>query len=205
VESLPQGPLQDRCESLIAPFVYRALTGLPWVTVKQAVRRTSDGETMIPLPGQKTFTSEASLRLAHELRKRADAILTGSGTILADRPEFTVRRTPDHPGKVRWLSILDRRGRVESQLPEWVAAARGCGFEVHFGRDLMSELKWLSDQGVMEVLVEAGPALTQAVMQSDFWCRHVLIRSSAESGQADEIRDEIRNSSRDMLNPGISS
>src|SRR4029079_2324066 len=90
---------------LIAPFCRLVRSGKPWVVVKQALSRAG---SMVPPPGQKTFTSEGSLLLAHRLRKESDAIITGSGTILADDPLFTVRRVPDHPGKRRFLALLDR-------------------------------------------------------------------------------------------------
>ena len=106
--------LAAEAERLVAPFVKWATTGLPFVTVKQALDETG---SMIPPAGdRKTFTSEASLTLAHRMRRRADAILTGTGTILADRPEFTVRHLPDHPGKSRILAILDRTGARASGL-----------------------------------------------------------------------------------------
>ena len=80
---------------LIAPFKKQVTQGLPWVTVKQAINMSG---TMLPPPNQKTFTSPQSLLLAHQLRKRTDAILTGSGTILADAPLFTIRHVPDSCG-----------------------------------------------------------------------------------------------------------
>ena len=103
--------LTARCIELIAPFAKSAMTRRPWVTVKQALDACG---SMIPPPGRKTFTSDAALRYAHMLRKRADAILTGSGTVLADDPEFTVRRVQDHADRVRQLAILDRRGRISA-------------------------------------------------------------------------------------------
>ena len=179
------------CELLIAPFAYRQRTGFPWVTVKQAI---SFQGSMFPAPGLKTFTSESSLILAHELRKRSDAILTGSGTVISDRPLFTVRRVPDHPGKRRWLVVMDRRRRVETEIPDWCRAAGERGFDLKFGDDLEAVLKDLSEQGVTEVLLEAGPSLTEVVLQSDFWCRHVLISqgnpSSPES--QDHVKDVYR-------------
>ncbi len=126
---LPETPgpvaaaLSARCIDLIAPFAKRATTGRPWVTVKQALDASG---SMIPPPGRKTFTSEAALRYAHVLRKRADAILTGSGTILADHPEFTVRRVPDHADRIRQLAILDRRGRVSA---DFLSAAASRNFD----------------------------------------------------------------------------
>ena len=153
--------LRKACEELIRPFAHWATTGLPWVVVKTAL--TADS-SMIPPPGQKTFTSPESLRLAHELRRRADAILTGSGTVLADRPEFTVRLVPDHPLvasglKKRRLVVMDRRGRTPA---EWIRQAESRGFEVLIRTDLQDTLKELGKMGVLEVLVEAGPELSSA-------------------------------------------
>ena len=48
---------------LIAPFSKRVTQGLPFVTVKQAINRAG---TMLPPAGQKTFTSQGSLLVAHE-------------------------------------------------------------------------------------------------------------------------------------------
>ncbi|MBB4122523.1 bifunctional diaminohydroxyphosphoribosylaminopyrimidine deaminase/5-amino-6-(5-phosphoribosylamino)uracil reductase RibD [Martelella radicis] len=163
------GTLARRASRLIAPFSKHVLTCLPWVTVKQALDETDD---MVPPAGAKTFTSPSSLVLAHRLRRRADAILTGSGTILADNPEFTVRRVADFAGKSRILAILDRRSRVPDA---YVAAAEARGFRVIRPEALEAALEELGRRGIMEVLVEAGPTLTAAVLQGGFWDEHVLI------------------------------
>lgn len=166
---------------LLAPFAKRARTGLPWVTVKQARDRSG---SMVPPAGRKTFTTGASLDFAHALRKRADAILTGSGTVLADTPEFTVRRVPDFPGKRRQLVILDRRGRVGGAYLE---AARGRGFDVSLETSLPAALARLGEAGALEVLVEAGIALTEAILASDLWDEHVLIQQASTPGAEDVI------------------
>ncbi len=168
--------LVQQAQRLIAPFVKRLQTGLPWVTVKQALSR--DG-SMIPPPGAKTFTSPASLVLAHRLRKRADAVLTGSGTVLADAPEFTVRLVADFAGKWRFLAILDRRGLVSSA---YLDAARARGFEVFIETDLAAALRHLGQLGALEVLVEAGPALLQAVQAGGFWDEWITI----EQGEGED-------------------
>lgn len=155
---------------LIAAFAKHVTTGKPWVTVKQALDRHG---SMIPPAGQKTFTSEASLDLAHRLRKRADAIITGSGTILADAPQFTVRRLPDFLGKRRHLVILDRRGRVPAS---YVEAAQARGFQVSIETDLADALTHLGQAGCLEVLIEAGTELTQSILASPLWDEHVTIR-----------------------------
>jgi diaminohydroxyphosphoribosylaminopyrimidine deaminase/5-amino-6-(5-phosphoribosylamino)uracil reductase len=160
----------------------RVLRGRPWVTVKRAL---TEGGSMLPPPGLKTFTSLQSLRLAHLLRRRADAILTGSGTILADQPEFTVRHLQDHVRGPRQLIIADRSGRVSQQASHYLEQARQRGFEVVITTDWRSEMARLSERGVMEILVEAGPSLSADVLAHEDWDEHWVIQKTA--GEEDQV------------------
>ncbi len=161
--------LKSDLQRLIAPFTKRALHGLPWVTIKQAINAQGN---MLPPAGQKTFTSQSSLVLAHQLRRRADAIITGSGTVLADNPQFTVRLVEDFADKKRHLVLFDSRRRIPQS---YLDAATLRGFKISFADDLLTTLKDLSEQGALEVLVEAGPSLTQSFLDSNLWDEHVLI------------------------------
>ena len=91
-------------DRLIAPFAKWSRTGRPWVMIKTALDAQGG---MIPPPGATTFTSPQSLAAAHRLRRSCEAIITGSGCILADDPAFTVRHLPDHPCRRRRLASLD--------------------------------------------------------------------------------------------------
>lgn len=166
--------LAANADRLIGPFAKRARTGLPWVTLKQALDARG---SMIPPAGQKTFATHASLVRAHELRRRADAVLTGSGTVLADAPLFTVRHVPDFAGKTRQLAILDRRGRVPA---EFLHAARARGFAPFIATSLNDALHALGEAGALEVLVEAGPQVTQSVLQAGLWDEHIRISAGAD-------------------------
>lgn len=186
--------LAKAAKRLIAPFAKHKETAMPWVTIKQAVSRTG---SMIPEVGRKTFTSKSSLIFAHKLRKRADAILTGSGTILADSPEFTVRHVPDFANKTRHLVVLDRRGRV----PEaYISTARKAGFDVHLANDLHECLTLLGQAGVLEVLVEAGPTLIAAVLNTPFWDEHITITQGKTLDNADKIATRYRADLHETLN-----
>ncbi len=180
------------CRELIAPFAKWITTGIPWVTVKVALNSKgspAEGlQAMVPESGHKTFTSPESLRLAHELRRRADAILTGSGTVLADAPEFTVRNVPDHPGKRRFLAVLDRRDRIPR---EWLLKAEERGFQVVSGLELEPILKRLGELGAHEVLVEAGPTLTRTILDSGLWDEEIRIEVQGE-GQPDRVTRRYR-------------
>ena len=171
----------DRATRLIAPFAKRVTTGLPWVTVKQALN--SQGN-MRPEPGQKTFTSPQSLDLAHQLRKRADAILTGSGTVLADWPLLNVRRVPDFPGKRRKLVLMDRRHRIPDS---YISDATQRGFDVMQPNSFEEAFAELGKLGLNEVLVEAGPEIADNILASSLWDELVLIKQSKSPDQGDEI------------------
>jgi diaminohydroxyphosphoribosylaminopyrimidine deaminase/5-amino-6-(5-phosphoribosylamino)uracil reductase len=167
----------------LGPFLKRVTQGLPWITIKQALDPQG---SMIPPPGAKTFTSESSLRFAHELRRRSDAILTGSGTILADEPEFTVRKIPDHREKIRALWIADRRARVSDAFLRDALSRRLMAERVPDWREALTQAGSL---GVLEVLVEAGPGLSAAVLQSQLWDRWV--RFQVREGEPDTVLDEM--------------
>ncbi len=154
------------------------------MTVKQALDAPG---SMIPPQGRKTFTSEAALRYAHGLRKRADAILTGSGTILADDPAFTVRRVADHADRIRQLAILDRRGRVPVDVLSEAASRK---FDAFVAGDLLLALDRLGEAGCLEVLVEAGPAVTRSVLDAGLWDEHIVFLKGAGPDGTD--RAEIR-------------
>ena len=173
--------LTRQAARLIAPFATRTARGRPWLTLKQAL--TVDGG-MIPPPGAKTFTSESSLTLAHGLRRRADAVITGSGTILADAPLFTVRRVADPRRAPRRLAILDRRGRTPAAYLE---TTRRRGFEVTLHHDIPALLADLASVGALEALVECGPTLLEAFLAADLWDEHVILRQSPDPGEPDRV------------------
>lgn len=159
---------------LLYAFAYSVTLGRPWLTVKRAFDAQG---SMIPPLGQKTFTTPAALRLAHRLRKRADAILTGSGTILDDNPCFTVRHVPDYPGKQRMLAILDRRRRVPAA---YLADAQARGLMPVVYETIEAALADLAARGVRDILAEAGPQLSASLLASPFWAQDIVIQAGGD-------------------------
>ena len=157
------------CRELIRGFSSRTLRKRPFVTVKRALRTSG---SMIPANGRSTFTSQGGLRVAHELRAQADAIITGSGTVLADNPAFTVRYATDPRRTPRIIALLDRRNRVPAA---WLRNAADRGFVVITPSSYEEALAELAALGVMEVLVEAGPTLSNAILAGDIWDESVTI------------------------------
>lgn len=176
------GVKSEECAELIRPFAHWCKTRLPWITLK--IARDENGG-MIPPAGKKTFTSQNALRFAHELRKRSDAILTGCGTVIADRPHFTVRHVEDHPEKSRWLVIADRRGRTPK---EWLVLAEERGFKPVISDDLSATLRMLGENGAHEVLVEAGPTLCAEILRAKIWNEKITIH---KTGVTETITSEL--------------
>ncbi|MDG6093680.1 bifunctional diaminohydroxyphosphoribosylaminopyrimidine deaminase/5-amino-6-(5-phosphoribosylamino)uracil reductase RibD [Acetobacter sp. AN02] len=166
------------CRALIAPFVWRAVHGRAWISVKQALDVSG---SMIPPAGQTTFTSERALTLAHELRRATDAVVTGTGTVLADCPGLDVRRVPDHAEVRRLLVVCGDERRVPAA---WRARAEARS-DLCFCRDVRDLPEMIARTGRLWALVEAGPGLLTALRDAEVWddWLTVSVRSDRVSGE----------------------
>lgn len=177
------GAYRRDCEALIAPFARRVVTGRSWLTVKQALDVNGG---MIPPAGRTTFTDHASLVLAHRLRRATDAIVTGIGTVLADRPRFNVRHVADHePRAPRLLVICDRHGRTP---PDYREAMTQAGFNVQVTDDIAGVPARLAAHGVNWAMVEAGPGLLREIDRLGLWDDWLTIQQHAAQPDTHDIR-----------------
>ncbi len=89
-------------------FFSRVQRGRPWVRLKVAA--SLDGISALPNGKSQWITGEAARRDGHAWRRRASAVLSGIGTVLADDPRLDVRwvDTPAQPLRV----IVDSRFRL---------------------------------------------------------------------------------------------
>jgi diaminohydroxyphosphoribosylaminopyrimidine deaminase/5-amino-6-(5-phosphoribosylamino)uracil reductase len=84
------GFLEDDLLELNEDFFKFVTTGKPFVTVKYAM--SIDGKLATITGDSKWISSESSREYVHsELRRKADAILVGVNTIIADNPHLTIR------------------------------------------------------------------------------------------------------------------
>lgn len=94
----------------LRPYIKHRQAGLPYVIAKFAA--SLDGRTATRTGDSKWITGEAARAWVHQERAQVDAILVGSGTVLADDPALTARSggntLPRQPLRV----ILDSRGRT---------------------------------------------------------------------------------------------
>lgn len=90
-------------------FMKRMREGLPWVRLKVAT--SIDGISALPNGVSQWITSEAARADGHQWRARANVLLTGIGTVLADNPQLNVRGAvvTQQPLRVIIDSYLDIR------------------------------------------------------------------------------------------------
>ena len=152
-------------------FLKAMAIGLPFVRLKLGV--SLDGRVAMASGESKWITSETSRADVQRLRAKSGAIITGSGTILADDPALTVR-LPDvelanigtTPIPQPKIVVVDRTGKTAT------ANQRG-SYQVFKGNntlvwqdDLLSLLKTLVAQyQCYDVLVETGATLASAFLQ----------------------------------------
>ncbi len=166
---------------LLRPYIKHRQTGRPYVIAKFAA--SLDGRTATRTGHSKWITGESARNRVHQERARVDAILVGSGTVLADDPALTAR-----PGGVLAVRqpmrvVLDARGRTPASarlLSEpgstiivttcgagagWKRALAERGAEivecepVTAGVDLDALLAALGARGVLSVWAEGGGTL----------------------------------------------
>jgi diaminohydroxyphosphoribosylaminopyrimidine deaminase/5-amino-6-(5-phosphoribosylamino)uracil reductase len=98
------GVLEEQCRALIESFSKYITQRAPFVVLKLAA--TLDGKIASVSGDARWISGEESRKAVHRLRNEVDAIVIGSGTLVADDPELTCRIVR---GRNPWRIILDSR------------------------------------------------------------------------------------------------
>jgi diaminohydroxyphosphoribosylaminopyrimidine deaminase / 5-amino-6-(5-phosphoribosylamino)uracil reductase len=190
------GLLEKEAAELNAGFLMRMRAGRPFIRLKSA--GSLDGRTALANGESQWITSEEARNDVQAWRARSSAVLTSADTVIADDPKLNVRiDTPRQPLRV----VLDRRRRVRKtarifESPGEVllfagAAARATARKgeeklgdarvervktVRGHLDLPAVFQRLGELEINEVLVEAGPGLSGALLSAglvDEWLLYV--------------------------------
>lgn len=177
------GVLEQECRDINPVFFTAHTLRRPWVTLKWA--QSADGfidRRRQPDEPASRLSSPLTTMLVHRLRTLHDAILTGSGTALADRPQLTSRLWP---GRQPLRVIADRRRRIAPGLAE--------GFVI-LGNAGSTPADYLADlygRGVTSVLVEGGRELLQSFI--DAGCYDAVRVETAPVCLTDGIKAPVLN------------
>ncbi|MGE7992192.1 bifunctional diaminohydroxyphosphoribosylaminopyrimidine deaminase/5-amino-6-(5-phosphoribosylamino)uracil reductase RibD [Pseudomonas sp. NPDC089554] len=155
----------------------------PWVQLKMGM--SLDGRTALNNGSSKWITGAQARADVQYWRARSAAILTGSGTVLADNPSLTVRELASAEAIAPLRVVLDSQARVpqsaqvfdelapslqvvhERHLPPGAPGERLLGLPGNQqGLDLHALMTHLSERGLHEVMVEAGPTLAGSLLRA---------------------------------------
>lgn len=177
------GLMEAQARALNRGFLSRIQRGRPWLRIK--LGSSLDGRTAMANGDSKWITGEAARADVMHWRARSGAIVTGSGTVLTDDPQLTVRFHDDTQFVPPLRVVLDTglatvaRGRVREgdaptlylhapdvKPPRQLDAERAAVPLRDGELDLEAVLALLAGRGINEVQVETGATLAGAFLRA---------------------------------------
>lgn len=169
------GVLEDDAKELNKVFIKNITHKLPYITIKTAI--SLDGKIALENGKSKWITDNYSRSIVHKMRSSIQAIMTGSGTVLADNPNLTAR-LKNTKGKNPIRIIMDKEGKIppdynvfknntekifiitnsKTTYPSYIQ-------KINF-KDYRSLFKELYNLGVYNILIEAGAGLNSSLIAS---------------------------------------
>lgn len=145
------GPLRE--------WLHKQRTGLPHVTWKYAA--SMDGRSAAADGSSQWITSEPARADLHRRRAAADAIVVGTGTVLADDPALTARQADGSLADRQPLRVVVGKREIPSEAKVLNDDSRTMVIRTH---DPVEVLNALADR--TDVLVEGGPTLAGAFLRA---------------------------------------
>ncbi|WP_243751836.1 bifunctional diaminohydroxyphosphoribosylaminopyrimidine deaminase/5-amino-6-(5-phosphoribosylamino)uracil reductase RibD [Leucobacter weissii] len=164
------GLLADEAEDLLAPWLsVQEKPHRQWTVVKWA--QTLDGRAAAADGSSRWITGPHARADVHRRRAEADAILVGTGTLLADDPELTARAADGAPlvppAEQPLPVVLGRRAIPSESRVRRHPALREHGLEAPLrfdGNDLAAHVEELRRRGLQRLFVEGGPTIASAFL-----------------------------------------
>jgi diaminohydroxyphosphoribosylaminopyrimidine deaminase/5-amino-6-(5-phosphoribosylamino)uracil reductase len=155
------GLLADESAELNATWTFAVTNGRPFVTWKAAA--TLDGRIAAADGSSRWITSEPARAEVHELRATVDAVVVGTGTVLADDPHLAVRRDGEvAPGRQPLRVVVGLR-----DIPAGARVLDDAAPTVHLRtHDPVEVLAALVARDVQHVLLEGGPTVAAAFVRA---------------------------------------
>jgi diaminohydroxyphosphoribosylaminopyrimidine deaminase/5-amino-6-(5-phosphoribosylamino)uracil reductase len=175
----------SRANLLVEGFLHHLRTRRPLITLKFAT--SLDGKIATRTGDSQWITNESSRAKVHEIRRQTDALITGIGTVLSDKPKLTSRdsngkatgrpllrvvvdthgRMPsnapmlDEPGEVLWIVGKD----VDPELLSSYVTVHKAGL-VDGKIDLVEVVDLLGSRGLHNAMIEAGSGLAGTFVEN---------------------------------------
>ena len=188
----------EQVEADLAGFLMRMRRGYGRITLKIAM--SLDGRTAMPSGESQWITGEDARADVQRLRAESDLMVTGVGTVLADDCRLTLRADElpfDADAKGRALAhpparmVLDSKGRTpagarileggqttvittENIALSELAQKAVLGADAKGRVDISAWVEYLGEQAFNDIMVEAGPTLSGALLRGG-WVDRLII------------------------------
>ncbi len=177
-----EGVMAEESLAIDPAYFRHRTTGMPLVTLKYGM--TLDGSVAAEDGSSRWITSDEARADAHRLRAGVDAVVIGSGTLVADNPLLDVRLGDPHVHQPRPV-IVTGRGELPMGARIWqreplvvsvterpIGSGRLVLVEGFGGRpDPEAACLALADLGFLDILLEGGPTLA-----GEWWRKGVVTR-----------------------------
>jgi diaminohydroxyphosphoribosylaminopyrimidine deaminase/5-amino-6-(5-phosphoribosylamino)uracil reductase len=163
------GVCEYEAAEIIAPFAKWICTRRPYVTLKLAI--SLDGRIADREGVSQWITGAAARKRVHELRRKADGIMVGSGTVLADNPSLTPRPAKGRAPFRIIVGPIPRKSRLltDAARDRTLVVSSGTGKAVSLTR-LMDRL---GEMNLLHVVCEGGGKLAESLVRAglvdEFW------------------------------------
>jgi diaminohydroxyphosphoribosylaminopyrimidine deaminase/5-amino-6-(5-phosphoribosylamino)uracil reductase len=152
-EDVERGPLRA--------WLHYARTGRPHVTWKYAA--SLDGRVAAEDGTSRWISSPMSRAEVHDIRRRVDAIVAGTGTVTTDDPQLTAREDDGTLSARQPLRVVVGMSEIDPAARVLDDAAETLHVRSHDPDEVVAAL---AGRGVVDVLLEGGPRLAGAFLKA---------------------------------------
>lgn len=157
-----EGVLRDKAKEQARVWLSSKQLGRPFVTLKWA--SSLDGRIAATDGSSKWISGEESRRVAHLLRRDVDAILVGTGTVIADDPELTARDQNGNYFEHQPLRVVMGERALPSDKRVFNDKAETIQIRARNPQVVMQELQ---NRQVKHLLVEGGSKIASEFIRNN--------------------------------------
>ncbi len=180
-----EGVLNDRAELQGKVWLTSMRKRRPFVTLKWA--STLDGRAAANDGTSKWITGQEARHDVHLRRSNVDAIIAGTGTILADDAQLSARLPQGGYYPRQPLRVVVGQAEIAKTLRVFDDSAETVQFKTQDIKQILTEL---FERGARHVLVEGGPTLVSAFIEAKLFDRVLVYQAPLlVGGQIPTVRD----------------
>jgi diaminohydroxyphosphoribosylaminopyrimidine deaminase/5-amino-6-(5-phosphoribosylamino)uracil reductase len=153
------GVLEDEAEGFLADWLFAVRNNRPRTTLKWA--SSLDGRTAAADGTSRWITGPTARERVHEQRAAHDAILVGTGTVLADDPSLTARTAGGELLECQPVPVVLGLRDIPADAAVLRHPQQPILLKTH---DVRAALHELQQRGIRTLYVEAGPTLATALI-----------------------------------------